>query len=427
MEQTAIYLIILIILINTISSLFACILIKGFHKHNKDSRDNLTNELREIRQELHDTLSSHRIELNTSLNHISTTLNDNLLKLFHGINQNAKDNRDEQTQTLKDFSLLFSNQIKEFNEIQRQKFETLTKQQAELIKATENRLETIRLTVDEKLHKTLDERLGQSFKLVSERLEAVQKGLGEMQNLACNVGDLKKVLGNIKTRGILGEIQLGSILEQILAPEQYTANAKPKEDSEEVVEYAVILPGTNENGQILLPIDAKFPQEDYIRLQEAYEKGDKNRINDSLKALIIAIKKNAKDIFSKYINPPHTTDFAIMFLPTEGLYAEIIRQPELLSLLQRDYKVVVTGPTTLAAILNSLQIGFKTLTIQKRSSEVWEILAAVKSEFNKFASVLEKTQQKLNEANKDLDTLVGTRTRMLISKLNKIESLPDGK
>jgi DNA recombination protein RmuC len=297
--------------------------------------------------------------------------------------------------------------------------------QDELVKATEQKLEKMRETVDEKLHKTLEERLGQSFKLVSERLEAVQKGLGEMQTLANGVGDLKKVLSNVKTRGVLGEIQLGNILEQIMAPEQYEANVKTKKGSNDHVEFAIKLPGKDDEGNVVyLPVDAKFPQEDYVRLQTAYDEGDITGIETANKALVQSIKKFAKDIRDKYIDPPNTTDFGIMFLPIEGLFAEVVRQPEVVALLQREYKIIVTGPTTLAAMLNSLQMGFKTLAIQKRSSEVWQILGAVKNEFGKFGDVLEKAQKKINEANKELDNLVGTRTRLMLSKLRKVEELP---
>jgi DNA recombination protein RmuC len=297
--------------------------------------------------------------------------------------------------------------------------------QDELVKSTEIKLEKMRETVDEKLHKTLEERLGQSFKIVSERLEAVQKGLGEMQNLANGVGDLKKVLSNVKTRGVLGEIQLGNILEQIMAPEQYEANVKTKEGSNDHVEFAIKLPGKDDHGkEVYLPIDAKFPQEDYVRLQTAYDVGDVAGVDAANRALVQSIKKFAKDIRDKYIDPPNTTDFGIMFLPIEGLFAEVVRQPEVVALLQREYKIIVTGPTTLAAMLNSLQMGFKTLAIQRRSSEVWQILGAVKTEFGKFGGVLEKAQKKLNEANKELDSLVGTRTKMMLSKLKKVEQLP---
>jgi DNA recombination protein RmuC len=327
--------------------------------------------------------------------------------------------------SLKEFSDNFSSNVKEFNDLQRQKFNEMALKQDELVKSTELKLEKMRETVDEKLHKTLEERLGQSFKLVSDRLEAVQKGLGEMQSLANGVGDLKKVLSNVKTRGVLGEIQLGNILEQIMAPEQYEANVKTKVGSNDHVEFAIKLPGKDDNGkEVYLPIDAKFPQEDYVRLQTAYDTGDLVAIESSNKALVQSVKRFAKDIRDKYIDPPNTTDFGIMFLPLEGLFAEIVRQPEVVALLQREYKIIVTGPTTLAAMLNSLQMGFKTLAIQKRSSEVWQILGAVKTEFGKFGGVLEKAQKKINEANQELDALVGTRTRMMLSKLKKVEELP---
>ena len=297
--------------------------------------------------------------------------------------------------------------------------------QQELVKTTEVRLEKMRETVDEKLQTTLEKRLGESFKLVSERLEAVQKGLGEMQNLAHGVGDLKKVLSNVKTRGVLGEIQLGNILEQIMSPEQYDKDVRTKRGSNDHVEFAIKLPGKDHQGnEVYLPIDAKFPQEDYIRLQEAYDSADLAAIEQAKKSLVRSIKNFAKSIRDKYIDPPFTTDFGILFLPIEGLFAELVRQPELVAILQRDYKIIITGPTTLAAMLNSLQMGFKTLAIQKRSSEVWDILGAVKTEFSKFGGVLEKAQKKITEANKELDTLVGTRTRMMMSKLRKVEELP---
>ena len=236
---------------------------------------------------------------------------------------------------------------------------------------------------------------------------------------------MKKVLSNVKTRGVLGEIQLGNILEQIMAPEQYEANVKTKKGSNDHVEFAIKLPGKDDEGNVVyLPVDAKFPQEDYVRLQTAYDEGDIAGIESANKALVQSVKKFAKDIRDKYIEPPNTTDFGIMFLPIEGLFAEVVRQPEVVALLQREYKIIITGPTTLAAMLNSLQMGFKTLAIQKRSSEVWQILGAVKNEFGKFGDVLEKAQKKINEANKELDNLVGTRTRLMLSKLRKVEELP---
>jgi DNA recombination protein RmuC len=352
-------------------------------------------------------------------------MEEKLAMIHEGLSKNAKENREELAKTLKDFSDTFSSNVRDFNELQKQKFDAMALKQDELVKSTELKLEKMRETVDEKLHKTLEERLGQSFQLVSERLEAVQKGLGEMQTLANGVGDLKKVLSNVKTRGVLGEIQLGNILEQIMAPEQYEANVKTKQGSNDLVEFAIKLPGKDDNGkEVYLPIDAKFPQEDYIRLQNAYEAGDVPGIDSASKALSNAIKKFAKDIRDKYIDPPFTTDFGILFLPIEGLFAEVVRQPDLVAILQREYKIIVTGPTTLAAMLNSLQMGFKTLAIQRRSSEVWQILGAVKTEFVKFGDVLDKAQKKINEANKELDNLVGTRTRLMLSKLKKVEELP---
>ncbi len=284
-------------------------------------------------------------------------------------------------------------------------------------------LEKMRETVDEKLQKTLEDRIGQSFKLVSERLEQVYKSLGEMQTLASGVGDLKKVLSNVKTRGILGEIQLGSILEQILPTEQYATNVATKKGSSNVVEYAVILPGTDD-GFVYLPIDAKFPVDAYSNLMDAYDSADSAKIQEASTTLERRIKSFAKDISDKYISPPETTDFAIMFLPTEGLYAEVLRR-NLAEALQRDYKVVIAGPTNMAALLNSLQMGFKTLAIQKRSGEVWNVLGAVKTEFTKFEDVLKMAQKRLEQANNELDQLVGTRTRVIQRKLKDVQSLPE--
>ncbi|MBQ7040055.1 MAG: DNA recombination protein RmuC [Clostridia bacterium] len=285
------------------------------------------------------------------------------------------------------------------------------------------KLDEMRKTVDEKLQKTLEDRIGQSFKLVSERLEQVYKSLGEMQSLATGVGDLKKVLSNVKTRGILGEIQLGSILEQILPPEQYAANVATKKGSQNFVEYAVILPGDGDNF-VYLPIDAKFPADAYANLMDAYDSADSVRIAEAGKILEQRVKNFAKDISTKYIDPPATTDFAIMFLPTEGLYAEVLRR-NLSETLQREYKIVVSGPTNMAALLNSLQMGFKTLAIQKRSGEVWNVLGAVKTEFTKFEDVLRSAQKRLEQANNDLDALVGTRTRAIQRKLKDVQSLPE--
>ena len=377
-----------------------------------------------VQEKLQAELTQNREELQRNLREIRLELTQSLDRLVETIAKKAKEDREEQRTTLKDFQEAFSKNVKEFNELQKQKFEGMRLKQDELMKTTELRLEKMRETVDEKLHKTLEERLGKSFEIVTQQLLQVQKGLGEMQTLAAGVGDLKKVLSNVKTRGVLGEIQLANILEQILAPEQYEANVKTKKGSDALVEFALKLPGKNEGeGAVYLPIDAKFPQEDYIRLQSAYENGDPVLIETSLRALLKSIKKFAQEISQKYIDPPHTTDFGILFLPIEGLYAEVVRHPDLMAQLQRESKIVITGPTTLAAMLNSLQMGFRTLAIQKRSSEVWQILAAVKKEFQMFGGVLEKAQKKISEADHEINKLVTTRTKMMLSKLRKVETL----
>lgn len=291
---------------------------------------------------------------------------------------------------------------------------------------TENtkQLEQMRQTVDEKLQKTLNDRISQSFRLVNERLEQVYTGLGEMKTLATSVGDLKKVLSNVKARGVLGEIQLGAILEQILSNEQYEANVHTKPNSRDVVEYAVKLPGSEEGGTVWLPIDAKFPADAYVQLQDAYDSGDTDQIKVAGTVLEQRIRSFAKDIHDKYIDPPNTTDFGIMFLPVEGLYAEVVRRG-MVEVLQREYSVNIAGPTTMAAVLNSLQMGFKTLAIQKRSGEVWKVLGAVKTEFGKFGDVIESAQRRLEQANAELDKLVTTRTRQIQRKLATVTNLSD--
>ena len=279
-------------------------------------------------------------------------------------------------------------------------------------------LDEMRRTVDEKLNKSLDEKFSNSFSLVSQRLEQVYKGLGEMQNLAVGVGDLKKVLSNVKTRGILGEIQLGSILAEILSPTQYEENAATKQGSRNRVEFAVKLPA-DEGGFIYLPIDSKFPGDTYLALRDAVESGDKAQIEVCEKALLGTIRNEAKDIHDKYIDPPHTTDFAVMFLPFEGLYSEVVNRG-MVEELQHKYKVSIAGPSTMEALLNALQMGFRTLAVQKRSAEVWDVLRSVKKEFDSFADVLEKTQTRLDQANKELDNLVGVRTRQMQKQLAKV-------
>ena len=284
-------------------------------------------------------------------------------------------------------------------------------------------LEQMRQTVDEKLQKTLNDRITQSFRLVNERLEQVYAGLGEMRTLASGVGDLRKVLSNVKTRGILGEVQLGAILEQILAPEQYEANVKTRPNTTHFVEFAVKLPGADE-GTVWLPIDAKFPVDAYTQLLDAYDTADPDAVKAAGSVLEQRIKSFARDIRDKYVAPPHTTDFAIMFLPIEGLYAEVVRRG-MIETLQKDYRINIAGPTTMAALLNSLQMGFRTLAIQKRSGEVWNLLGAVKTEFDKFGAVIEAAQQRLEQAGDELDKLVGVRTRQIQRRLAQVTALPD--
>lgn len=303
--------------------------------------------------------------------------------------------------------------------------DVLDSQIKSLQQSNEKKLDQMRETVDEKLQTTLEKRLGESFKQVSERLESVQKGLGEMQTLATGVGDLKRVLTNVKARGTWGEVQLGAILEQILTPDQYAKNVKTREGSHDQVEYAIRLPGPEDNvdAVVWLPIDSKFPQEDYLRLAKAADIADTEAMEKALAALTRSIQNSAKEISTKYLDPPQTTDFAIMFLPTEGLYAEVLRQPGLVERLQQDYRVVVTGPTTLSATLSSLRMGFRTLAIEKRSSEVWKILAAVKTEFGKFGGILEKVKNQLITASNTIDQ-TEVRTRAMERKLKEVEQLP---
>ncbi len=361
-------------------------------------------------------------------------IKDVKIELANYINQNFKTFGQMITENQKEITLMQDKRLgeldKEFHHMtleNEQKLEnireTMSRKMGELTEDNNRQLEKMRQTVDEKLQKTLEDRIGQSFRLVNERLEQVYKGLGEMKNLATGVGDLKKVLSNVKTRGILGEIQLGAILEQILSPDQYEENIRTRSTGNERVEYAVKLPGQDE-GFVYLPIDAKFPGDAYAKLVDAYDTGDKAEIDMAGKNLERIIKSEAKDIHDKYVEPPNTTDFAIMFLPFEGLYAEVVRRG-MVEELQKNYKINIAGPTTMAALLNSLQMGFKTLAIQKHSSEVWDILGAVKNEFSKFESVLLSAQNRINQANEDLDRLVGTRSRMIRSKLRKVTTLSD--
>ena len=344
------------------------------------------------------------------------------------ISTNQK-NADEQQQKIisESFNRL-ENRFKTYESMNEQKMEaireTVEKKLTSISEENSKKLDEMRKTVDEKLQKTLDDKMNQSFKLVSERLEQVYKGLGEMQTLATGVGDLKKVLSNVKTRGILGEIQLGAILKEILSPEQYEENIETVPNSKNVVEFAVKMP-SGDKGYVYLPIDSKFPQDAYLNLRDAYESADQDAIKQASQVLVARIKSFAKDIHTKYIEVPYTTDFAIMFLPFEGLYAEIINTNGLVELLQREYHINVAGPSTMAALLNSIQMGFRTLAIEKRSQEVWKILGAVKSEFDKFSNVIEAAQKKINLANDELDKLVGVRTRAIQRQLRSVESIED--
>lgn len=373
-------------------------------------------------------LEQNVISLDNTLDRLEKAFRDEASRNREENRKNEKEARreisDSLQHSLKSFEEQFSRSVSQFNELQKEKFGELSVKQGELIKTTEEKLEKMRETVDEKLQTTLEKRLGESFKLVSERLEVVHKGLGEMQNLATGVGDLKRVLSNVKTRGTLGEIQLGRILDQILTKDQYDINVATKHGSRDNVEFAIKLPGKDDSSQVVyLPVDSKFPLDMYHNLVDAYDTGDQKEIEDAYKKLEAAIKKCAKDIRDKYIDPPYTTNFAIMFLPIEGLYAEVVKRTNLVEILQRDYGINVTGPTTLAALLNSLQMGFKTLAIEKRSSEVWKVLGGVKTEFAKFEDVLKATQKKLNSASSDLDKLVGTRTKQINKRLESVESL----
>jgi len=376
----------------------------------------LREELRAGRSEAAAAARELREEIARSQHESIATLADTLTKLGQGQNERL----DGVTRQLKSLG--------EANEARLDKLrETVDTQLSKLREANEKKLDEMRKTVDEQLQGTLEKRLGESFKVVSEHLEAVHRGLGEMHKLATGVGDLKRVLTNVKTRGTWGEVQLGALLEQVLTASQYEYNVAPKPDSTERVEYAVKLPGRDADPEavVWLPIDAKFPQEAYLRLVEASEGGDPEAVRKASAELVRAVEVSAADIHAKYIAPPHTTDFGIMFLPTEGLYAEIARQPEVLDRLQRVHRVVPAGPTTLAAILNSLQMGFRTLAIERRSSEVWTILSAVKTEFGKFGDTLSKVKKQLETASNSIEK-TGVRTRAIARKLRDVEELPSG-
>lgn len=344
-------------------------------------------------------------------------------KKFDEIDKNITSKQSEMNKSVMDSLNFMENRFKTFEQSNEQKLDSMrdimNKSLLRMQEENSKKLDDMRKTVDEKLQQSLENKMNESFKMVSERLEQVYKGLGEMQTLAVGVGDLKKVLSNVKTRGILGEIQLGAILKEILSPDQYEENVVTVPGSKNPVEFAVKMP--NDNGFVYMPIDSKFPADAFYDLQDAYENGDSALIKSSMNVLLTRIKSFAKDIHDKYIEPPYTTDFAIMFLPFEGLYAEVVNQG-MVEILQNTYKVNIAGPSTMAALLNSLQMGFKSLAIQKRSVEVWNVLSSVKSEFDKFGTVLDATQNRLEQANKELDKLIGVRTRAIQRKLKDVEA-----
>ena len=364
--------------------------------------------------------NSTDIKFQSSLNEKIKLIHDEIGRNREETNKNSLNNRQELSKTLNQFEEKFGKNLKEIKE-------TVNNQLKDIRDDNTKQLDKMRETVDEKLQKTLEKRIGESFKLVSERLEEVHKGLGEMQTIATGVGDLKKVLSNVKTRGVFGEYQLGNILEQLLTPDQYSQNVATKPESQGHVEYAVKLPGKGSDEVVWLPIDSKFPIEPYNVLVDKYESANKEEIEVARAALIRSIDVFAKEISTKYISPPNTTDFAIMFLPVEGLFAEVLRHPGLMETLRQKYKITLTGPTTLSALLNSLQMGFKTLVVQKRSSEVWNILSAVKAEFSKFGTQLSKVDKQLQTASKSLGDLRHTRTRAMDRKMQNIEVLDNPK
>ena len=377
---------------------------KVIRDESRYNRENDENRSRKDREELASTLNHFRTEHRETLKNITNQTNF----------------------AIQAFQKSFAESMELFNRLQREKFGELSLRQQELLQNTEKKLEEMRTMVDEKLQKTLHERIGQSFELVSKQLANVQKGLGEMQTLAQDVGGLKRVLSNVKIRGTIGEVQLSMLLEQILAPDQYDTNVKTKPGSDKLVEFAVKLPGQAEDDQsVYLPIDAKFPKDVYEQLLDAYESGDLQRVGTTSRMLEQTIRGMAKDIRDKYLAPPYTTDFGIMFLPFESIYGEVTRRAALLEQLQQEYHVIVTGPTTLAAILNSLQMGFRTLAIQKHSGEVWTILGAVKKEFEKVGGMLEKAQKNLQTASGQIEEVLGTRTRVIQRKLKDVDTLSD--
>lgn len=387
-------------------------------------REDSENQSRALRKEVADNQKTATESLVNTLSQMGQDQKQSLELLRKTLDERLRELLADQQEYLRGVINAMSSLEKRHLEQQEKARETLETKFKEILKSNEEKLEQMRQTVDEKLHSTLEKRLGESFKLVSERLEAVQRGLGEMQTLATGVGDLKRVLTNVKERGTWGEYQLASILEDILTPEQYGRNVQIKEGSREAVEFAVKLPGRDDRKEpVWLPIDSKFPKEPYERLLNSSQRGDAEGVAGASADLVKEVKKMAGDIREKYIDPPNTTDFAILFLPTEGLYAELLRQPGLHDEIQRKFRVLLAGPTTLAAILNSLRIGFQTLAIQKRTSEVWELLRAVKSDFGRFGEVLDKVKKQVVTVSNTLDE-TSTRARAIERKLGSVEKLP---
>jgi len=390
--------------------------VRGRPGIGQEGLDRLERELREGfaagRKEAQEAAQAQRAELTGSMVQFGQTLQQQMATIA-GVQNNQIDSFAQQ------LAKLVESNERRLAEVRN----TLETKLKELQTDNAARLEEMRKTVDEKLHATLEKRLGESFKQVSDRLEAVHKGLGEMQTLAAGVGDLKRVLTNVKSRGTWGEVQLGALLEQTLTAEQYQKNVATVPGSKDVVEFAIKLPGSEDGSPVWLPIDSKFPVEDYERLLAAQERADLAGVDEAAKAIDNRLKLEAKTMREKYISPPHTTDFAILFLPTEGLYAEALRRPGLADLLQREYRVSIAGPTTLSAILNSLQMGFRTLAIEQRSSEVWELLSAVKTEFGRFGDVLAKTKAQLQSVTNSIGQ-AETRTRQMARKLKGVEGLP---
>lgn len=418
------------LLLNLITIVFLLILLKKSSKNEnfeitEELKKNLTELFERNEKVLKDEFSRNREESSTN----DRSLREELNKSINNFSEQLFNRMGEVSKLQKDQLEIFANQLTKLTHSNEEKFERLQDKISlhlkEIRENNDKKLEEMRVTVDEKLHNTLEKRLGESFKLVSDRLEIVHKGLGEMQTLANGVGDLKRVLSNVKTRGTWGEIQLENLIDQILAPEQYSSNVEVKKGSGQRVDFAVKLPGKGDMKDeiVWLPIDAKFPLEDYQRLIDAQEQVTPDLVEEAAKQIEKRVKENAKSIAGKYINAPVTTDFAIMFLPIEGLYAEILRRPGLAEQMQRDHRIILAGPTNIAALLNSLQMGFKTLAIEKRSSEVWKLLGVVKSEFGKFGDILEKTQIKLDQASRTIGD-ASKKTRTIERKLRDVEDLP---